>query len=356
MNDVSNVKDIHTESFDSDDLVIIGLDSLCSRHLFPAKSDFISEIQPIEPFDIHGIGGNIQAIGQGTVQVRFRDPSGLLHNKQLVNAYYAPNAHVWLLSIAQLARDTNEQSNLCTGGTQSTLTWEGSVVTLKHSTPSSVPFFWAYVGNQALTTLFNVCQPLYSFSAMDDQAFVNITEEGTDSPVEHYDVTEHIDKNVDHLHSLLRQPLHSAKQHDYAHWHHKLGHLSHTKLQDLVKQGKLSQQFRSCEPPICPACLFAKQTKRHWCYKGGKSHSLRDVASHQPGSLTFTDQMISSTPDLIPQSTGHLTKRCYRAATVFVNSFSDYTHISLQEDLMMDATLDAKLDYEWQLLSFGVHV
>ncbi|MFN9981430.1 MAG: hypothetical protein ACK53Y_16005, partial [bacterium] len=79
MNDVSNVKDIYTESHDSDDSVIIGLDSLCSRHLFPAKSDFISEIQPIEPFDIHGIGGNIQAIGQGTVQVRFRDPSGLLH-------------------------------------------------------------------------------------------------------------------------------------------------------------------------------------------------------------------------------------------------------------------------------------
>jgi hypothetical protein len=80
------------------------------------------------------------------------------------------------------------------------------------------------------------------------------------------------------------------------------------------------------------------------------------VASHQPGSLTFAYQMISSTPGLIPQSTGHLTKRCYRVATVFVNSFSDYTHVSLQEDLMMDTTLDAKLDYERQLLSFGVHV
>jgi hypothetical protein len=199
MNDVSNVKDIYTESHDSDDSVIIGLDSLCSRHLFPAKSDFISEIQPIEPFDIDGVGGNIQAIGQGTVQVHFWDPSGLLHDKQLVNVYYAPNAPVWLLSIPQLARDTKKQSNLCTGGTQSTLTWEGSVVTLKHSTPSGVPFSWAYIGNPASTTLFNICQSLYSFSAMDDQAFVNMTEEGTDSLVEYYDVTEHIDKNVDHL-------------------------------------------------------------------------------------------------------------------------------------------------------------
>jgi len=292
MNDVSNVNDIYTESFDSDDLVIIKLDSLCSRHLFPAKSDFISEIQPIEPFDINGVSGNIQAIGQGTVRICFRDPSGLLHDKQLVNAYYAPNAPVRLLSIPQLARDTNKQSNLCTGGTHSTLTWEGSIATLKHSTPSGVPFLWAYIGNPALTTLFNVCQSLCTFSTKDDQAFVNITEEGMDSLVEHYDVTEHFYKNVDHLRSLLRQPLHSAKQRDYAHWHHKLGHLSHTKLQDLVKQGKLPQRFRSCEPPICPACLFAKQTKRHWCYKGGKYHSLRDVASHQPGSLTFADQMI----------------------------------------------------------------
>jgi hypothetical protein len=54
-------------------------------------------------------------------------------------------------------------------------------------------------------------------------------------------------------------------------------------------------------------------------------------------------------------STGHLTKWQYRAATIFINSFSDYTHVSLP-DLTMDATLDAKLDFERKALTFGISV
>ncbi len=75
-----------------------------------------------------------------------------------------------------------------------------------------------------------------------------------------------------------------------------------------------------------------------------------------PGSLTFADQMISSTPGLIPQSTCSLTKCRYRAATILIDSFSDYTHVSLLEDLSMDSTLDSKLDFEHRALTFGVTV
>jgi hypothetical protein len=66
--------------------------------------------------------------------------------------------------------------------------------------------------------------------------------------------------------------------------------------------------------------------------------------------------MISATPGLIPQFTGSLTQPRFRAATIFVNSFSDYTHVSLQEDLTMDSTLNSKLEYEWRALTFGVSV
>ncbi len=41
---------------------------------------------------------------------------------------------------------------------------------------------------------------------------------------------------------------------------------------------------------------------------------------------------------------------------IFVDSFSDYTHVSLQEDLYMDSTLDAKLDYEQKLSTLGVTI
>ncbi len=66
--------------------------------------------------------------------------------------------------------------------------------------------------------------------------------------------------------------------------------------------------------------------------------------------------MISSTPGLMAQTTGKLTNRQFRAATVFVDSFSDYTHIHLQEDLTTDSTLDSKLSYEKCAHSFGVQI
>jgi hypothetical protein len=63
----SSMMDIFTESFDSEEQVIIGLDSLCSRHLFFELSDFVSELTPITPFKIHGVGGDISAISKGNV-------------------------------------------------------------------------------------------------------------------------------------------------------------------------------------------------------------------------------------------------------------------------------------------------
>jgi hypothetical protein len=60
------------ESFSHEKQVIVGLDTLASSHLFPVISDFVSQIQPIAPIDIHGVGGNIKAIGQGTMNLRYQ--------------------------------------------------------------------------------------------------------------------------------------------------------------------------------------------------------------------------------------------------------------------------------------------
>jgi hypothetical protein len=65
----SSTLDIFTESFDSEEQVIIGLDSLCSRHLFCEPSNFVSELTPITPFKIHGVGGNISVVSKGNVRL-----------------------------------------------------------------------------------------------------------------------------------------------------------------------------------------------------------------------------------------------------------------------------------------------
>jgi hypothetical protein len=220
-------------------------------------------------------------------------------------------------------------------------------------------FFRAYVGHPKHHAFYNICYLAHNSltsngtvpASTDGQSLRDSSQDADSSSpdLSALDVNEHMEENINHVRSLLRHPIQSDRQHDYTHCHHKLGHLSHAHLQELVKQGKLPQRFHSCSPPVCPACLFAKQTKRQWRHKGSGSHSLRALSPRKPGGLAFADQMVSYTPGLIPQSTGHLTKHRYRTATIFVDSFSDYTHVSLQEDLTMDATLDAKLDFERKL-------
>lgn len=170
------------------------------------------------------------------------------------------------------------------------------------------------------------------------------------------DVSKHMDVTISHVHRLLCHPIQSDKQWDNSAWHYWLGHLSHASLQELIKQGRLPLHYKSCTPPICPACLFDKQTKRPWHHKGGSSHSLRDLAPQHPSGFIFADQLVSSKPGLIPQSTGSLIKCWFHAVTIFVDSFSDHTFVALQENLTMDATLDAKLDFEHHLSTHAIVV
>jgi hypothetical protein len=44
--------DTYKESFDQEEMAIVGLDSLCSRYLVYNKSNFITKIAPIQPFSI----------------------------------------------------------------------------------------------------------------------------------------------------------------------------------------------------------------------------------------------------------------------------------------------------------------
>lgn len=375
---------IYCDDFDSERTHMVGLDSLCSRHLFPVKADFVSEISPIEPFGIQGVGGDIKAIGKGTVRIRFYCDKGIPQDKLLLNAYYAPKCPVRLISIPQLARDTNESSSLCTGGNQSILTWQDVQVTVPHPSPSDVPFMRAQLGAPKYRAFYSLCA--MAQSSLADQTNYNTTRSSVGShhgyhatelnmdgdtsrpsvidtndtlivdQASELDLNDALDQNIDHLRSLLRHPMTSPKQLEYQSWHHRLGHLSHSQMQDLVKQGKLPKQFLTCKAPVCPACLFAKQVKRSWRHKNSSGHHLRSLAQPFPGSLTFADQMISTTPGLIAQSTGKLTNRRFRAATVFVDSYSDFTYVHLQEDLTMDSTLDSKLAYEKCALSFGVQV
>jgi hypothetical protein len=253
-----SIDDLETykESFDQEEMAILGLDSLCSRHLFYDKSDFVTKITPIQPFSIQGVGGDIKAIGIGKVRLHFHDTNGVLHDKILEKAYYAPKSPVRLISIPQLARDTNEKSSLCTGGNQSTLIWDGIKVIVPHPSPPDVPFLNAYLGNPRFNAFYSVVQLLgVGLSATTDNLQNNNEKIGSSQHGSHVDImdnnsseptidlSEDITQHVLHLQSLLRAPRENIRQQEYVLWHNRLGHLSHAHLQKLVTQGVLPKPF-----------------------------------------------------------------------------------------------------------------
>jgi hypothetical protein len=151
-----------------------------------------------------------------------------------------------------------------------------------------------------------------------------------------------------------REPL-SPLQQEYLSWHYRLGHLSHSQMQELAKQGKIPKRLVECSHVKCPACIFAKQTKWAWRTKG-KRKSIRRKEHNVPGAYTSVDQMESSTPGLVMQSTGKLTRARHKGAQVFIDHYSNWTYVHLMQDFTLQSTLEAKLAYERAALTYGVKV
>jgi hypothetical protein len=95
-------------------------------------------------------------------------------NFYTMGGLYAPKIPVWLISIPQLGRDTVEQSYICAGGSESTLVWSDSSITLKHSPNSGVPFLQAYVGSEQLHAFCNMC---YLAQSEINPTIVNLTDD-----------------------------------------------------------------------------------------------------------------------------------------------------------------------------------
>jgi hypothetical protein len=51
---------------------------------------------------------------------------------------------------------------------------------------------------------------------------------------------------------------------EYLHWHNKLGHLSHGRMNQLISNGTLPRYLTMKTPPICVACINGKTTRKPW--------------------------------------------------------------------------------------------
>ncbi len=137
-------------------------------------------------------------------------------------------------------------------------------------------------------------------------------------------------------------------------WHNRYSHIGFKRLQAMAKMDIIPKRLANCKVPVCQACLYGKQTKRPWKSKSKEQSHIIKVNS--PGACVSVGQLESSTPGLIAQLKGFLTRRRYKVATVFVDHFSKLSFIHFQTSTSASETLDAKIEFERFAMSHGVSV
>jgi hypothetical protein len=106
---------------------------------------------------------------------------------------------------------------------------------------------------------------------------------------------------------------------------------------------------------MCTSCLFGKATRRPWRLKPAANKTSSKSAT-APGQIVSVDQLISSTPGLIAQLKGILTKKRYTVATVFVDQYSGLSYVHLQTSTTAIETLEAKRAFERYAAKHGVTI
>jgi hypothetical protein len=134
-------------------------------------------------------------------------------------------------------------------------------------------------------------------------------------------------------------------------WHYPLGHLAFSKIKQLALNSKIPRHLAKVKPPACAGCLFGAMTKVPW--RGQETSSEVSVAT-KARQCVSVDQLILTQVGFIAQLKGTLTKKCYTAATVFVDHYLRLKYIHLMTKLTSKKTMEAKQAFEHFAEQHGV--
>ena len=113
-------------------------------------------------------------------------------------------------------------------------------------------------------------------------------------------------------------------------------------MRQLAEKKILPNSFSMLHaPPLCPSCVFGGM-KRRPCRTKDIYGTIRKCNHNTPGSLVCVDQLISSQPGLVPQSSGYLTASRIWACNVFFDVFSGYGYGHMMRNTSLDQTIEAK--------------
>ena len=338
-----------------------------------------------------GKGPRLEITHTGTVKWRIEDDKGKIHNILIPNSFLVPQGSSRLLSPQHWSEEAfKEGTHLDPDATRSTQYHDRNVLffgdqgqyqcTVYNDTRANVPYFYTAPGNilynkfvkqaeqkhkrkvKALESV--VCYP--ATAGIDDD-LSQLSQSPPDLGEPSYSPSHHVFtvEELTDFTSTAQRPNMDAMEEEEEHmaatsdrgelirWHHRLGHMSFDRLQNLAKANIIPRRLSKVKKPKCVACIYGKMHRKPWRNKGSQ-RQIRQAS--KPGDCVSVDQMQSSCHGFVGQLKGKLTTKRYKYATVFTDHFSRYKYVYLQATLTSAETLQAKRAFEAHARNLGVQI
>jgi hypothetical protein len=359
----------------------IRLDTHSSYSSTPFKSDFVGEMVPIKAH-VTGAGNHRTEVQySGTVQWFWDDDDGHRTVHVIPDTLYMPSNTERILAIHHWSqarkKETKDAAYAKAGADSTVIFWNHdasrrtvpvhpiSNVSILQSSPMFSQDFAQY--NQVAASEPEVedwrLPPLFQRNVVsddddsDEEDGVTTASEGGPLPLGPRPVafgtggvpaTDVPQDTTDIEDELSPRQL-------YLHWHHRLGHIGPRRLLNMVRRRLLPAKIAQARPPKCAACMIGKATRRPWRTKATPNKMSIPVVNH-PGDCVSVDQLQSTTPGLLGQMRGFLTKRRLHFATIFVDHKTSLSFVHLSESCNAEDTIEAKDAFESYARSRGVIV
>jgi hypothetical protein len=340
MQDHATVATERKAVFDTDSDVV-GVDNRCTGCISHIKEDFVGPLTATNRV-VKGFGGSrTMNVKVGTLKWSWEDDQGCVHSFDIPESFYVPEGNVRLLSPQHWAQSQvtskakRRRFGERTNGNECVLFWgEGQERRIELDKRDNVATFRLAPGNdqfKAFCCEAGLEEPFNDLIALpagiisdDDDEDVHDEVDGTASMLPRSD--------RDEANAPMKLPWHSAskEQRDQKGekpstadvtfdlngptatnskgeatpnvvtdeenrqpesdmgqlllLHHRYGHISMRKLQEMAKQGMLPKRLSNCRIPTCSACLYANATKQPWRGKTRKN-DINDDKPGKPGEV-----------------------------------------------------------------------
>lgn len=380
--------------FDTDSFPV-RIDNCASRTMTFSKDDFVQgTLKPIRPIRVKGFGATTSqtiVTHEGTVSWTILDDEGVPHDVRIPNSLLTPGSGERLLSPQHWAQTANDRAADGQPGTYCITThnevrlyWNQSkhVRTVPIDPASNnVATVWVQNGFRHSLAFASIAgqeddQHPMCFAAAtevtDDEASTNNAPDDDEQSFQSHEsepapTATGVDNKQKEWNTLpdIRHPnvveqdneeLRADPSAEMLRWHARLSHIPMSRIQQMAKEGALPSRLARCRVPMCQSCIYGKLTRRPWRTKPSSQDKGKLRAITAPGQCVSVDQLESTTPGLIAQMKGLLTRQRYRAATVFVDHFSGLSYVHLQKSTNAIETLAAKHAFELYASTHGNRV